>query len=160
MSCVFLLTACGAVMSPGPFRIPVDSVPQGAEVRYQGAPVGRTPCTVAVSRQCRVFELRLADYHPQLVEVGTCKNWWRIGNVVTLGIGMVVDSAAGTDCNPDTEPVTVYLHGAAGPAVGAWSRRPLAPAEPPDDPRADAIRNTIGLAAHFAHALWGTVGER
>jgi PEGA domain len=52
------LTACATMMGgAGPAHVPIDSVPQGAIVSYDGANVGVTPCTVVMTARCSRVEL-------------------------------------------------------------------------------------------------------
>ena len=48
-------------------------------------------------RETRTVELELDGYRGQRCDVGLRRNWWALGNVVTLGLGMFIDVAlAGT----------------------------------------------------------------
>lgn len=117
-----ILASCGTLMAPGPFPMKVDSLPSGAVVVYEGKEVGVTPCTVPMGRSSTMIEVRLAGYLAQPVDVGDAPNPWVAGNVLTLGLGMYVDKAVGSDRNPDTGPVEVHLVAGGGPARAPWVR--------------------------------------
>ena len=57
--------------------------------------VGVTPCEVEVAVDDRVLELRLAGHQARILEVPLVENAWVAGNVLTCGIGMVVDELCG-----------------------------------------------------------------
>ena len=120
--CGVILASCGTLMAPGPFPMKVDSLPSGAVVVYEGKEVGVTPCTVPMGRGSTLIELRLDGYLAQPVDVGVAKNPWVAGNVLTLGLGMYVDKAVGSDRNPDTGPLEVRLVAGCGPARDPWVR--------------------------------------
>src|SRR5262245_45845357 len=104
-----MLAGCGALMVPGPFLVPVDSEPRGATVVYKGKAVGVTPCVVAMQRASSTFELRRDGSHARIAEVGTESNGWAAGNLATLGLGLIVDLALGTNVNLIDDPVFVNL---------------------------------------------------
>jgi len=147
-----LLTGCGAMMVPGPFLVPVDSEPRGATVVYAGKTVGVTPCVVAMQRRPTQLELHHADCHPRIVDVGTEDNRWVAGNFATLGLGMLVDFALGTNVNPIDDPVFVGLARIANPPLAPWVRvAPVAwDAEPEPQNGNDALR---GLGQFLAGVL-------
>ena len=125
-----LLAGCATIMTPGAFAVPVDSRPSGAAVIYEGRQVGMTPCLVAVRRGACRLELVHDGYHRQQVDLGEARNWWVAGNMVTMGLGMIVDVALGMDRQPCTEPALVWLHSSDGP-YAPWMRLPLI--EPPEE---------------------------
>jgi len=84
--------------------------------------VGVTPCTVPMGRSSTLIEVRLAGHLAQPVDVGVAPNPWVAGNILTLGLGMFVDKAVGSDRNPDTGPVEVRLVAGGGPARAPWVR--------------------------------------
>ena len=117
-----LLASCGAMMVRGPFLVPVDSEPSGATVVYDGKALGVTPCVVAMQRASSAIELRRDGCHPRIVEVGTEPNGWVAGNIATLGLGMLVDLALGTDVNLVDDPVLVNLASTDHPPLAPWVR--------------------------------------
>jgi len=120
--CALFLASCGTLMTPGPFPLQVDSLPSGAVVVYEGKEVGVTPCTVPMQRSSTRIELRLAGHLAQPVDVGAVKNRWVAGNILTLGLGMYVDKAVGSERNPDVAPVVVRLAAGGGPPRATWVR--------------------------------------
>lgn len=132
-----LFAGCGAMMARGPFPVWVESSPPGATVYYQDRPVGVTPCRVDVERTARTFELVRPGYHRQRIDPGVVGNPWVAGNVFTLGLGMVVDVAWGTDRIPDPEPMLVFLGPATGPERPTWVRAEVEP-----EPTTPAITRT------------------
>ena len=137
------------MMTTGPFQVPVDTRPAGAVVVHQGKEVGVTPCLVTVTRSARLFELRREGYHAEVVDVGTLRNPWVDGNVVTLGLGVVVDVILGSNRNPDTGPVLIQLMRDDGPERGGWVRaRPLP--EPVAWPPENGFGQFVGAALEWA----------
>jgi hypothetical protein len=120
--CGTILASCGTLVAPGPFPMKVDSLPSGAVVVYEGKEVGVTPCTVPMGRSSTLIEVRLDGYLAQPVDVGAVPNPWVAGNILTLGLGMYVDKAVGSDRNPDTGPLEVRLVAGRGPARDPWVR--------------------------------------
>jgi hypothetical protein len=116
------LAGCGAVLQRGPFEVPIESVPAGAVVRYQGEVVGITPCWVPVRADDRRVCLELAGHHPQCIDVGCRTNPWLLANVVTAGLGFLVDVALGTHVVPNTDVARVYLSPVAAPPLAMWRR--------------------------------------
>ena len=123
--CLFL-ASCGSMINGGPKMVPIASDPAGATVLYQGAPVGVTPCTVAMrGMKCSQVELKLPGFHTQLAEVGQTYNGWVFGNCIfgLAGIvGIFIDLAAGNSAHADTTPVFVTLVPDSMPAPGMWKR--------------------------------------
>ncbi|MBL8756324.1 MAG: PEGA domain-containing protein [Planctomycetes bacterium] len=112
----------------GPWPVPIDSVPQGAIVSYDGANVGVTPCTVSMNRRCSQVVLKHDGFHDQPVEAGVHANAMVLGNIVFGGVvGVVVDAASGAAMRISTEPCWVEMTPASAPRPGVWMR----PAPPP-----------------------------
>lgn len=123
------LASCGTIMRGGPFHVPVASDPPGAVVRYLGAEVGVTPCTVAMRRSASVLELELAGHHKLSCDVGKTGNPWIFGNLLLGGIpGLFVDLITGATRTVDDRPVFVRLAPSTGPAPAPWTRGGAAPA--------------------------------
>lgn len=152
------LASCGAIMAPGPFPVLIDSNPPGAIVIYQGEEVGVTPCTVAMQRSSSEFVLRRDEYRPQHIDVGRTENGWVAGNIVTLGLGMLVDIALGTDESLITEPIVVNLGRANDPPRPTWVRVPPA-TEPPTEPQ-EALRGLGHLVGLALQAMYDHNGSR
>lgn len=79
-----------------------------------GTVVGTTPCEVGVDMEHRVLELQLDGHQCRVVTLPAVENPWVIGNVLTLGLGMLVDDTLGTARVPCTAPLTVPLHPGTG----------------------------------------------
>jgi hypothetical protein len=108
----FLLTAsCASIVSPGPDALPVQSTPEGAQVKLDGVVAGKTPCTVLIQRkQEGVLVLELEGYSPITVKREKVTNGWYFGNLFLGGIlGMVVDISTGNAWKHSTAPVEVLL---------------------------------------------------
>lgn len=110
------LASCGTLFVRGIADIPVDSDPQGATVTYDGDQVGRTPCVVSMPRRKpRTFELQLAGFAPQKVEVPTEFNAVCLLDVLPIGLlgaGLVptiVDLFSGSFEQPVEAPVLVTM---------------------------------------------------
>lgn len=125
------LASCGALLQPGPFAVPVTSDPPGATVVHRGEEVGTTPCTVLVTRGERTFELRLAEHHTRVVDCGTRPNPWALANLLTLGVGVLVDGALGTGTDPDTAPVHVRMTRGDARIASLWIRPRARVPQPP-----------------------------
>lgn len=149
--------ACCTVLATGSQRVFVASRPSGASVVRDGAVVGTTPCEVEVCRQSRTFELRLAGYRSQPVELSLVDSKWALGNLLTLGVGMVVDDALGSDRVVCTEPVVVSLRPGAGSAAWVWTcscRGRQVPKYPaPQEP--DGVLGVAAWIAYLATAAFG-----
>jgi len=131
-------------MTSGTFLVPIESHPSGATVLHEGRCVGITPCEAPVTVSSRHVELSLDGFHLQFVDVGTERNLWAAGNMVTLGVGLLVDVALGFDRVPNTAPVIVYLRSEAAPPPVPWIR-PLVPTPEPPPPMSDAGHLVAGL---------------
>jgi hypothetical protein len=116
-------------MAGGARGVSVASEPSGAIVRCNGEPVGITPCEVPVTVGARWLELDREGFHRQIVDVGTRRNPWVVGNVATLGVGLLVDLGLGHDRVPDARPVVVHLRSLDAPAPGPWLRPRMETAE-------------------------------
>lgn len=108
-----LCSSCGTMLGGGPWMVPVSSNPAGATVYYDGSPVGRTPCQVAMHGHNLELRLELEGHSTANVEVDTSINWWGGLNGVFLIpgilIGTTVDFINGNHHRVSTEPVYVSL---------------------------------------------------
>ena len=125
VSCL-MFASCGSLMSADRFEVPVTSAPAGAEVFRDGVVVGATPCVVVVTRDEPGFELRRQGHRPCRVECGTVVNPWFLANVSTGFLGGVVDFALGSDRNPDSAPIHVFLAEGGLEVTTVWVRSPAA----------------------------------
>jgi hypothetical protein len=131
--CLLLLTSCASIVSRSRFHVPIDSVPQGAVVAYDGANVGVTPCTVVMQRKCSMVTLTRDGYHDQIVEVGRGMNGWILGNLIFGGgIGVVVDAASGATGTISEAPCWVELTPSTDPQPAVWVRPTLPEARDED----------------------------
>lgn len=122
---VAVLAGCATISSNRDHHVPIDSVPPGATVSYQGANVGVTPCTVVMRSKCSQVTLRLAGYHDQIVEVGRSGNAAIAGNILFGGlIGAMVDVGSGAAQSISTDPCWVELTPISDPRPGTWVRPP------------------------------------
>lgn len=104
------------------------------------AVVGSTPCEVEVTSADRHLQLRLDGYRSQSVVLPLVENPWVVGNLVTLGLGMVVDEATGAHRVPCTAPLFLRLR----PGTGTEDRV-VVPAR--SSPRTSDSRATRGGGA-------------
>jgi hypothetical protein len=110
------------LVSPKASDVRFESYPPGASVVTNGVVIGHTPCVLIVPMPLPSVSLHLDGYHEQLVDVGLMPDPWLFGNVVTLGLGLVVDGALGNSSRPDDEPIVVYLRPCGLPAPDPWTR--------------------------------------
>ena len=91
---------CGTIIHGREQKISVSSSPSGAQVVYDGAVRGVTPCDISVNRRSgkAVFVLKkdgLAE--KEIVARGGVSLWALLGNIVFGGIpGWVIDAATGS----------------------------------------------------------------
>lgn len=105
--------ACASIVAPGPDMVPVSSRPDGAKVTLDGVPVGRTPCTIAISRTSEgVVRIEQDGYETVVVDRDKVANGWFFLNVL-WGSGMLVafpiDLALSNQGKYSTEPIYVEL---------------------------------------------------
>lgn len=103
--------SCASIVSPGPDQVSVQSNPEGAQVKVDGVPAGKTPCTVLIERkQPGVLLLELEGYGPLTVKRDKVTNGWYFGNIFLGGVvGMIVDMSTGHAWKHSTKPVEVVL---------------------------------------------------
>jgi hypothetical protein len=107
-----LVTAsCASIVNPGPDELSVQSTPEGAQVKVDGVPAGKTPCNVLIERkQPGVLLLELEGYGPLTVKRDKVTNGWYFGNIFLGGVvGMIVDISTGHAWKHSTKPVEVVL---------------------------------------------------
>ena len=107
---------CASIVSSGPDFVPVDSEPQGARVKLDGIPMGRTPLIVPFARSCEgVLTFELDGYVTRTLDVDKVLNGWFIGNLLWLPlwpgipIGMTVDLVASNQGKYSQDPIRVEL---------------------------------------------------
>lgn len=102
---------CATIVAQGPDRIQVNSSPEGAKVTLDGAPVGRTPCVVAVNRKDEgVFKIEFEGYDPVVIDRDKVANGWFFGNLLIGGIiGIGVDLATSNQGKYSETPIFVEL---------------------------------------------------
>lgn len=125
------LAGCATVFQPSTFEVPIDSVPPGAAVTFQGKPVGVTPCVLRTARTIKpVVSLDLDGHHSQTVEVGNTPA--PIGLVILDGLlllPILVDVATMADWCVDDRPILVHLTPAAERPPIVWRREDHQPAK-------------------------------
>lgn len=117
-----LLASCALMVTPhGP--VPIDSVPSGALVLFEGKQVGTTPCSVPLERQRHpILTLRLDGYHDQRVLIEHPTVGPAAAVDLLLLIPAIVDLAAGVDYCIDPTPLRVELVPSHLPAPKVWRR--------------------------------------
>lgn len=117
------LASCATMTTSRSHHVPIDSVPHGAIVSYNGANVGVTPCTVTMRSKCTVLVLKRDGYHDQFVQIGTSTNGWIFGNLLLGGVaGLAVDGISGAGSKISEEPCWVELTPLSEPRPGPWLR--------------------------------------
>lgn len=93
-------SGCGTIIHGREQKISISSRPSGAQVYYDGAVRGVTPCDVNVSRRSgkAVFVLKKdAHAEKEVVARGGVSLWALLGNLVIGGIpGYIIDAATGS----------------------------------------------------------------
>lgn len=117
-----LLASCALMATPhGP--VPIDSVPSGAVVLFEGKQVGTTPCVVPLERQRHpILTLRLDGYHDQRVMIEHPTVGPAAVVDLLLLIPAFVDVACGVDYCIDPTPLLVELVPTNLPAPKVWRR--------------------------------------
>jgi hypothetical protein len=153
LALLLLTPGCGAVMTCGGAAVAIDTEPPGATVVHEGRAVGTTPCVVELHSGAHTFELAMAGHQPRLVDVGLRRNWWLVGNVATLGVGMIVDVALGADRAVNADPVFVHLVPGDRREQSLWLREEPSPRAPGSG--GDATGDLAGLGQLVGTALQG-----
>lgn len=94
------LAGCGTIIHGNDQQIGITSTPSGAEVLYDGAVRGITPCQVSISRRPlkTVLVLQKDGYENEEVTIKAEVSLWALlGNIVIGGIpGYIIDAATGS----------------------------------------------------------------
>ena len=110
---LLLLPSCATIIASGPDMVPVNSDPEGAIVKLDGVPVGRTPLTVAFPRGCEGFLTFELDGIKTSRDLDKVVNGWVFGNLI-FGVGGViiggfVDLVTSNQGKYSTAPIFVDL---------------------------------------------------
>lgn len=119
-----LLGACASIFNPSPEVVTFSTEPQGALVTYNGAQVGRTPCSVTMSaRRGSIVSITLEGHHEQLVDANTEINRWIYANFLFGGIlGLLIDAGTGSFTMVDDSPVLLRMTPLSQPEPYIWTR--------------------------------------
>ena len=108
---VLFLTSCATILAPGPDIVAVNSSPEGARVKLDGQPVGKTPLVVSFDRKGEgVLTFNLSGYEPMVIDRDKVVNGWVFGNIIFGGIiGLIVDFVTHNQGLYSTQPIFVEL---------------------------------------------------
>ncbi|RME85041.1 MAG: PEGA domain-containing protein [Planctomycetota bacterium] len=91
-----IFSGCATIFTGTEQSIQVNSEPNGAEVRDNGIPVGKTPCSIRVTRGFGHEILLVKEgYRNQAVDLRAKLNPIIFLNILNLGIGFAVDFLTG-----------------------------------------------------------------
>ena len=98
LGAVCALSGCATVMNGTKQKVPIDSEPQGAEIRINGVMLGETPKEFDLSRETsHLVELHLDGYKYYDITLEPKMNAAVWGNVAAGGaVGMIVDGLNGS----------------------------------------------------------------
>lgn len=104
---------CASTIASGPDWVPINSTPQGAEIRLDGIRVGKTPTVLPIARSSDgVLEFDLPGYEPLRRDLDKVLNGWFVGNFLWgwfFPVGMIVDIFSSSAGKYSTDPVHVEL---------------------------------------------------
>ncbi len=104
---------CASTFAAGPDWVPVNSTPQGADVKLDGVRVGKTPLVLPLARSSDgVLDFELAGFEPLKLDLDKVLNGWFMANFLwgwLFPIGMGVDVVSGCAGKYSTDPVHVEL---------------------------------------------------
>jgi hypothetical protein len=89
---------CASIVSSSNQNITVASDPDGATIRIDGMPIGKTPTTVPVKRSSanKMIILEKDGYESQTISASSGLNPWFLGNFCTGGlVGSTTDMISG-----------------------------------------------------------------
>ena len=119
---IIFIQACATVCQPGPDMIPVNSLPDNADVYLDGLIVGRTPLTVSVDRTSECYiEVKKDGYKPIIVDRDKkLAGWFLPGNLLWLllwpgfPVAIIVDLASSNQGKYSTDAINVHLSETTG----------------------------------------------
>lgn len=119
-----LLGSCASIFNPSPEVVSFSTEPQGALVTYNGAQVGRTPCSVTMSaRRGSIVSLTLEGHHEQIVDANIVLNRWVYANFLgSVVIGFLIDAGTGSFNMVDDSPVLLRMTPLSQPEPYIWTR--------------------------------------
>jgi PEGA domain-containing protein len=130
---------CAAITASRTDMLTVNSNPQGAEVRLDGAPVARTPASIAVDRKRPpMIEVALPGFQSRLCPIRMTAGGGYIAADIVLcvllcPIGCISFIDAGGDWNV-LDPPTCYVTFAPGGPPAGWPPPPPPPPAPTNEP--------------------------
>lgn len=89
---------CASIVSTSNQNITISSDPDGATIKIDGMPVGKTPTTVPVKRSSanKMISLEKDGYETQQIIAAAGTNPWFFGNIVSGGLyGSTTDAISG-----------------------------------------------------------------
>ncbi len=91
---------CASIFASGPDAVQVSSNPEGARVKLDEVPMGKTPCVVMVPRSSDgVFTFELPGYRTETVDLDKVVNGMTFLNLlwgIYLGpVGFLIDGVSG-----------------------------------------------------------------
>jgi len=110
---------CATIVAGGPDLVPVGSTPEGAKVKRDGVPLGKTPLLVPFDRACEgILTFELEGFETLTLDVDKVVNGWFFGNLLWfplwpgVPIGAIVDLCASNQGKYSTAPIHVELKAA------------------------------------------------
>lgn len=118
----FLLvqTACATIVSSSDQDIRVISDPEGASVKVDGMPRGRTPLILDLERKRRHdIKIEKEGYEPAIKSTSRGFNWWFVGNLIIGGlIGIIIDFSTGAVYKVKPDEISAALEPIKGVESG------------------------------------------
>jgi len=97
VSSALLLSSCASIINGSNQKVAINSLPAGANVKVDGAPVGVTPMEAQLARKsAHQIEINKTGYKPYQIVLDPAFNGLPILNVLIGGIiGIIVDMGTG-----------------------------------------------------------------
>lgn len=112
-------TGCATLVNGSRQKMTINSTPGGAIVEYGGAEVGKTPCTVEVSRKSQTtVQVKQAGYESRTINLEGEMSGWFWGNIISCGIyGSTTDAVSGSMYKYSPDSVHISLERLGGATV-------------------------------------------
>jgi hypothetical protein len=110
VSFAFGLSGCASIVHGTKEKFTINSKPNHASLKVDGAKVGATPTQVDLTRKKdHTIKLQLAGYEPKTVYLQRTLSGWIVGNVVFGGlIGIAIDAIDGAMYNLTPQQMSTY----------------------------------------------------
>jgi hypothetical protein len=115
-----VLPGCATLVNGSRQKVTINSTPGGAIVEYSGSEVGKTPCTIDVSRKSQTTVIvKLSGFESRILNLDGALSGWFWGNIISCGLyGSTTDAVSGSmyKYQPDTLHVSLERIGGSTPA--------------------------------------------